>query len=90
MAVTQGMNAHAVLEVAGHLDTDRENVADLVHRTQLSVNTLAQNWFGKDSAQFTADWASHSKQLSGAADSIAHMSKQARQQASDQQATSSA
>lgn len=88
MAVTQGMNVQAVLEIAGHLDTDREKVADLVHRTQLSVNTLAENWHGPDSSQFLADWHSHSKQLSSAADAIAHMSKSAKSQAHDQKAAS--
>jgi len=54
------------------------------------VSTLGQNWFGNDSTQFASDWASSSKQLHIAADAIAAMSKSARTQASDQQATSTA
>ena len=90
MAVSQGMNHPAVLAVAGQLDTDQQKVTDLMHRTATAVTTLGQNWFGKDSSQFAADWATHSKQLQMAADAIAAMAKQARTQASDQQATSTA
>ncbi len=88
MAVSQGMNHPAVLAVAGHLDADQQKVADLMQRTATAVSTLGQNWFGNDSSQFASDWAAHSKQLHLAADGIAAMAKQARSQASDQQATS--
>lgn len=74
--------------VAGQLDSDQQTVADLMQRTSSVVGTLVQNWFGHDSSQFAADWASHSKQLQMAADAIAAMSRHARVQAADQQATS--
>jgi len=82
------MNHSAVLTIAGQLDTDQQMVADLMQRTQSAVTTIGQNWFGSDSSQFSADWAARSKQLLGAADVIAAMSRQARAQAADQQATS--
>jgi uncharacterized protein YukE len=88
MALSQGMNRPAVLTIAGQLDSDQQSVADLMHRTSAVVGTLAQNWFGHDSSQFAADWATHSKQLQMAADGIGAMSKHARSQAIDQQATS--
>ena len=88
MALSQGMNRPAVLTIAGQLDSDQQSVADLMQRTSSVVGTLAQNWFGHDSSQFAADWATHSKQLQMAGDGIGAMSKHARSQATDQQATS--
>lgn len=88
MAVSQGMNRPAVLMIAGQLDSDQQTVADLMQRTSSVVGTLVQNWFGHDSSQFAADWAAHSKQLHVAADTVATMSRNARVQATDQQATS--
>ena len=89
MVVSQGMQREMVLNTAGQLDTDQQTVTDLMARTQAVVNTLGQNWFGNDSSQFASDWASHSRALQIAGDAIAAMSKTARIQASDQQATSS-
>ena len=89
MVVSQGMNHPAVLMIAGQLDTDQQTVADLMSRTSSAVGTLGQNWFGNDSSQFASEWATQSKSLQLAADTIAAMSRQARAQASDQQATSS-
>ncbi|HZX98328.1 MAG TPA: hypothetical protein VFE92_02370 [Dermatophilaceae bacterium] len=88
MALSQGMDYSAVLTIAAHLDTDQQAVTHLMQRAQAAVTTMGQNWFGKDSTQFGSDWASGSAQLMGAADVIAVMSRQARVQASDQQATS--
>lgn len=88
MAVSQGMDHAAVLTIAGQLDTDQQSVTNLMQRAQSAVDTLGQNWFGKDSTQFGSDWASRSVQLMGAADVIAVMSRHARVQASDQAATS--
>ena len=88
MAVSQGMNRPAVLMIAGQLDSDQQTVADLMQRTSSVVGTLVQNWFGHDSSQFAADWASRSKQLQMAADAVAAMSRHARVQAADQQVTS--
>jgi len=88
MAVTQGMDHSAVLTIASQLDTDQQRVTDLLQRAQAAVGTLSQNWFGKDSTQFAADWAARSTQLMGAVDVISVMSRQARTQASDQAATS--
>ena len=88
MAVSQGMNHSAVLVLAGQLDTDQKTVTDLVQRAETAVSTLVQNWFGSDSTQFASDWAAHSRQVQMAADAIAAMSRQARTQASDQQAAS--
>jgi uncharacterized protein YukE len=88
MALSQGMNRPAVLTIAGQLDSDQQTVADLMQRTSSVVGTLAQNWFGHDSSQFAADWATHSRQLQMAADSMAAMSKHARIQATDQETTS--
>ena len=88
MVLSQGMDHAAVLSIAAQLDTDQQAVTNLMQRVQGAVDTLAQNWFGKDSTQFSADWASRSIQLMGAADVIALMSRQARTQAADQQATS--
>jgi uncharacterized protein YukE len=88
MAVSQGMDQTAVLTIAAQLDTDQQSVANLMQRAQSAVDTLGQNWFGKDSTRFTSDWAARSTQLLGAADVIGVMSKQARAQASDQQVTS--
>ena len=88
MTLSQGMQREVVLTTAGHLDTDQQTVTDLMQRTQASVNTLGQNWFGNDSSQFAADWATHSRQLQMAADSMAAMSKHARIQATDQETTS--
>ena len=88
MAVSQGMQRDVVLTTAGQLDTDQQTVTELMQRTQASVNTLGQNWFGNDSSQFASDWASYSRQLQAAADAIAAMSRTARTQASDQQTTS--
>jgi uncharacterized protein YukE len=88
MALSQGMNRPAVLTIAGRLDSDQQTVADLMQRTSSVVGTLAQNWFGHDSSQFAADWATHSRQLQMAADSMAAMSKHARIQATDQETTS--
>jgi len=82
------MNRPAVLTVAGQLDTDQQSVADLMQRTLSSVGVLGQNWFGHDSSQFAADWATQSTHLQVAADSLAAMSKHARSQASDQEGTS--
>jgi uncharacterized protein YukE len=90
MVVSQGMNHQAVQAIASQLDTDQQTVTDLMQRTQIAVDTLGQNWFGNDSTQFAADWATQSRQLLMAADVIGAMSKHARTQASDQQATSSA
>jgi len=84
------MNHSAVLAIAAQLDNDQARVADLTHRAQGAVNTLGQNWFGNDSTQFVSSWETHSAQLMGAADVLALMSRQARAQASDQQATSRA
>jgi uncharacterized protein YukE len=89
MIVSQGMDHTAVLAIAAQLDNDQQRVADLMHRAQGAVTMLGQNWFGKDSTQFASDWTARSVQLTGAADVIAVMSRQARTQASDQQATSS-
>ena len=89
MTVSQGMQREAVLTTAGQLDADQQTVTDLMARTLASVNTLGQNWFGADSTQFASDWASYSRQLQTAVDSIAAMSRTARAQASDQQAASS-
>ena len=89
MTLSQGMQREVVLSTAGRLDTDQQTVTDLMQRTQAAVNTLGQNWFGNDSSQFASDWASYSRQLLIAADAIAVMSRTARTQASDQQATSS-
>ena len=88
MAVSQGMNHSAVLVVAGQLDTDQRTVTDLAQRAETAVSTLVQNWFGSDSTQFASDWAARSRQLHMAADALAAMSRQARTQASDQQAAS--
>ena len=88
MLVSQGMDHAAVLTIAAQLDTDHQKVADLMHRAQGAVTTLGQNWFGNDSSQFAADWATRSTQLLGAADVIAVMSRQARTQAADQATTS--
>ena len=88
MAVSQGMDRPAVLMVAGQLDSDQQTVTDLMQRTSLVVGTLSQNWFGPDSSQFAADWATHSRSLQMAADSMAMMSKSARIQAADQETTS--
>jgi len=88
MLLSQGMDHAAVLTIAARLDTDQQAVTHLMQRTQNAVDTIAQNWFGKDSTQFSADWATRSTQLMGAADVLAVMSRQARAQASDQQATS--
>ena len=88
MAVSQGMDHCAVLTIAAQLDTDRQAVTDLMQRAQNTVNTLGQNWFGNDSTQFAMAWATHSSQLMGAADVLSMMSRQARTQASDQQAAS--
>ncbi|HEY8882067.1 MAG TPA: hypothetical protein VIM47_01585 [Dermatophilaceae bacterium] len=82
------MNRPAVLMIAGQLDSDQQTVADLMQRTSSVVGTLVQNWFGHDSSQFAADWASRSKQLQMAADAIAAMSRHARVEAADQQAAS--
>jgi len=82
------MDHAAVLAIAARLDADQHRVTDLMQRAQGAVNTLGQNWFGNDSTQFAARWAAHSTHLTGAADVIAVMTKQARTQASDQQATS--
>lgn len=90
MVVSQGMNHEAVQAIASQLDTDQKTVTDLMQRTQTAVDTLGQNWFGNDSTQFAADWATQSKQLLMAADVIGAMCKSARTQASDQQATSTA
>ena len=89
MTVSQGMQREAVLTTAGQLDADQQTVTDLMARTAATVNTLCQNWFGADSTQFASDWASYSRQLQTAVDSIAAMSRTARAQASDQQAASS-
>ena len=89
MAVSQGMNHPAVLVIASQLDTDQQTVTDLMARTSSAVGTLGQNWFGNDSSQFAAEWATQSTSLQMAADVLAAMSKQARSQASDQQTTSS-
>lgn len=88
MAVSQGMNRPVVLSVADQLDSDQQTVADLMQRTSSVVVTLGHNWFGHDSSQFAADWATQSKQLQMAADAVAAMSKHARIQATDQQTTS--
>lgn len=88
MVLSQGMDHAAVMSIAAQLDTDQQAVTHLMQRVQGAVDTLAQNWFGKDSTQFSADWASRSAQLVGATDVIALMSRQARTQAADQQATS--
>ena len=88
MVVSQGMDHAAVLSIAAQLDTDQQAVTHLMQRVQGAVDTLAQNWFGNDSTQFSADWSSRSAQLVGATDVIALMSRQARTQAADQQATS--
>ena len=88
MIISQGMDHSAVLAIAAQLDNDQQRVADLMNRAQGVVNTLGANWFGKDASQFAAEWAGRTAQLMGAADVIAVMSKQARAQASDQQATS--
>jgi uncharacterized protein YukE len=90
MAISQGMDHSAVQTIAAQLDTDQKMVTDLMQRAQSVVNTLGQNWFGNDSSQFASDWATRSKQLMGAADVIAVMSRQARTQASDQKTTSTA
>jgi uncharacterized protein YukE len=82
------MDHSAVLTIAAQLDTDQQAVAHLMQRTQAAVSTLGQNWFGNDSTQFASAWATRSTQLMGAADVIAMMSRQARSQASDQEATS--
>ena len=74
--------------IAGQLDADQQTVADLMQRTSSVVGTLVQNWFGHDSTQFAADWATHGKQLQVAADTVATMSRHARVQATDQQTTS--
>lgn len=74
--------------IAGQLDSDQQTVADLMQRTSSVVGTLVQNWFGHDSSQFAADWASRYKQLQMAADAIAAMSRHARVEAADQQAAS--
>ena len=83
------MQREAVLTAAGQLDGAQQSVTDLMARTLASVNTLGQNWFGAASTQFASDWASYSRQLQTAVDSIAAMSRTARAQASDQQAASS-
>ena len=88
MVVSQGMNRPAVLMIAGQLDPDQQTVADLMQRTASVVGTLGENWFGHDSSQFAADWATQCKQLQVAADTVATMSRHARVQATDQQATS--
>jgi uncharacterized protein YukE len=88
MAVSQGMDQSGVLAIAAQLDTDQQAVTNLMQRAQSSVDTLGQNWFGKDSTQFTSDWVARCTQLLGVADVIGVMSKQARAQASDQQVTS--
>lgn len=88
MAVSQGMNRPTVLMIAGQLDSDQQTVSDLMQRTASVVGTLGQNWFGHDSSQFAADWATHSKQLQMAADAMAGMSRHARIQATDQQTAS--
>jgi uncharacterized protein YukE len=82
------MDHAAVLTIATQLDTDQHAVTDLMHRAQGAVSTLGQNWFGNDASRFASDWAARSTQLIGAADVIAVMARQARAQASDQQATS--
>jgi len=74
--------------IAGQLDSDQQTVADLMQRTSSVVGTLAANWFGHDSSQFAADWATQCKQLQMAADTLAAMSRHARVQATDQQTTS--
>lgn len=89
MVLSQGMDHAAVLAIAAQLDTDQQSVTNLTQRVQGAVDALGQNWFGNDSTQFSADWATRSIQLMGAADVIALMSRQARSQASDQRATSS-
>ena len=89
MVVSEGMQRELVMTTAGQLDTDQQTVTDVMARTQAVVSTLGQNWFGNDSSQFASDWASYSKQLQIAADAIGAMSRMARAQASDQQATSS-
>jgi uncharacterized protein YukE len=88
MVLSQGMDHAAVTTIAARLDTDQQSVTHLLQRTQNAVDTIAQNWFGKDSTQFSSDWAARSTQLMGAADVLAVMARQARAQASDQQATS--
>ena len=88
MAVSQGMDQSAVQTIAAQLDSDQQRVTDLMQRAQGAVNILGQNWFGNDSSQFVSAWAARSTQLTGAADGIAVMARQARTQASDQQATS--
>jgi uncharacterized protein YukE len=90
MAISHGMNHPAVLTIAGQLDADQQTVADLMQRTSAVVNTVADNWFGNDSSQFASDWATQSRQLQMAADALTAMSRHARTQASDQQATSTA
>ncbi|MBE3075505.1 MAG: hypothetical protein IMZ75_11285 [Actinobacteria bacterium] len=90
MAVSQGMDHSAVQTITAQLDTDQQTVTDLMQRAQSAVTTLGQNWFGKDSSQFASDWATRSTQLMGVVDVITMMSRQARTQASDQQATSAA
>jgi len=88
MVLSQGMDHAAVLTIAAQLDTDQQSVTHLMQRTQNAVDTIAQNWLGKDSTQFCSNWATRSTQLMGAADVLTVMSRQARAQASDQQATS--
>jgi len=88
MAVSQGMDHSAVLTIAAQLDTDQQAVTDLLQRAQSAVRTLGQNWFGNDSTGFASAWATRSTLLMGAADVIAMMARQARTQASDQQAAS--
>lgn len=88
MAISHGMSHPAVQAIAGRLDTDQQTVMDLMARTQIAVNTLGENWFGKDSSQFASDWASQSRQLLIAADVIGAMTKTARTQSADQQTTS--
>jgi len=88
MALSQGMDQAAVQAIAAQLDADQQAVTNLMQRAQGAVETLGQNWFGNDSTRFGSDWAMRSAQLMGAADVIAVMSRQARAQASDQQAAS--
>jgi hypothetical protein len=84
------MQRQTVLDVAGQLQQDHAQLMDILSNSNNAVNTTLQNWFGADASNYGQQWTGNAKQFQAAADMVQAMSKQATEQAGQQESTSNA
>ena len=82
--LTDGMDVAKIKEVAQQLTTQSGKIGEVATSGTSQAATLAENWLGTDSEQFSSSWQDAVKALQSAQDSIDAYAKQAVEPADQQ------